>query len=491
MDTQTTKTYRIPEDNLGALQVRMAKLIRRCNRIKVIPPVLTVGAFEEIRYQNEGGFDRIRRVYTVTLESAGRPKVDGFEFVAVISPTTDEDGKFIGNVLRRVPGFDGELPPMYRSATNYCDHCKTDRRRNETFVIYGPLAHGTGFKQIGRNCLANYLGLANPEHYAALAEILIDADELCGMGEDEGFSGGCRVAERVPLDEVLIVGASAIRLYGWLSSTSAREFCKTSTADRVREWVFGGKKARDNFEHPLIATDEDKKLATDATEWLEQLQNVDGNEYLYNLSLLAKAVSVTAKNFGLAVSAINAYAREKEFAIRRNAQIEADTKSEFFGAVGDRVTIENAVILYTTTFESQFGVIHFYKMKQQNNVIVYFSSRDMTAEGWAQGQTIPVMTARIKKHENRVDNYNPQGVKQTMITRVTMPKPPKPAPTPEQKIAKKAIAKLRKIKRTLPDAGQQCNDRNEDGSKKWEYEQYQAWGVITELIFKIQQEHKI
>src|SRR5438105_2774883 len=103
-------TYKVPEQNLGTLQSRMAKLVRRCNRIKVQPPVLTVGTYEDVPYVNERGFDRIRRVFTVTLESAGRPKIDGYEFAAVISPVTDEDGKLLGNVLRMIPGFEGQLP---------------------------------------------------------------------------------------------------------------------------------------------------------------------------------------------------------------------------------------------------------------------------------------------------------------------------------------------------------------------------------------------
>lgn len=446
----TLKTYRVPEDNLGTLQARIAKLVRKCNRIKVTAPVLTVGTFEEVRYKNDAGFDRVRRVYNVTLESAGRPKINGFEFVAVISPVTDEDGKLLGNVLRRVPGFDAELPARFREATNYCDHCKTDRRRNETFVIYGPLAHGEGFRQIGRNCLANYLGLTNPEQLAALAEILIDADDLCGMSEEDGFGGGNRVAERVPLEDVLTVAASAIRLYGWLSGKAAREFEKTSTAMRVNAWVFGTSKSRKEWEFPLVATDEDKKLASDTMEWLDQLHDVDGNDYMYNLFLLARSVSVTAKNFGIAVSAINAFAKEKEFQIRRNARIEADSKSDYLGTVDERITIENAIVVYTRTFESDYGVSFFYKFKVGDNVVIYFSSREM----FSQGETIPVMTARVKAHENRVDNYNPQGVKQTVITRATIPPTAAEVAAQEaakaaQKAANKAAAELKKFMKKI------------------------------------------
>lgn len=488
MDT-TLKTYRIPEANLSTLQSRMTQLARRCIRIKVEAPKLTVGAFEDIKYRNEEGFDRVRRVYTVTLESAGRPKINGYEFAAVISPVTDEDGKLIGNVMRRVPGFEGDIPTKFREATNYCDHCKTERRRLETFVIYGPNVKGAkDYRQIGRNCLRNYLGLCDPDMLAAMAEILISADELAEMSEREGFGGG-RIMERIPMDDVLTVAASAIRLYGWLSNKSAQEHGKTSTSGRVREWIYGNVKTREAFEHKLIATDEDKALAANTYEWLQSLSIHIQDDYRYNLALLAQSVSVSSKNFGIAVSAINAYSKEKEFEIRRNARIESDSKSNFIGTVGERITLENTTVLYHTTFESQFGVSHFYKMKSQDNIIVYFASTEM----FEQGEVIPSMSARVKKHENRVDKYNPEGVKQTIITRATLPKPPKAPLTPEQKTAKKAVARLNRVRMHLPN---NANTGTHTPNGKFEYvwtgyDAYLAWSTVTELIWNIQQEHKL
>jgi hypothetical protein len=472
MDT-TLKTYRIPEANLSTLQSRMDKLARRCVRIKVEPPKLTVGAFEEVKYRNEAGFDRMRRVYTVTLESAGRPKINGYEFAAVISPVTDEDGKLIGNVMRRVPGFEGDIPEKFREATNYCDHCKTARYRLETFVI----ANEQGYRQIGRNCLANYLGLTDPSTLAAIAEILIDADELAEMSERDGFGGGS-IMERIPMDDVLTVAASAIRLYGWLSNKSAMEHGKTSTSGRVREWIYGNAKSREQWEHKLIATDEDKALAANTYEWLQSLSIHTQDDYRYNLALLAQSVSVSAKNFGIAVSAINAYSKEKEFEIRRNARIESDSKSNFMGTIGERITLENTTVLYHTTFESQFGVSHFYKMKSGDNIIVYFASTEM----FEQGEVIPSMSARVKKHENRVDKYNPDGVKQTIITRATLPKP---EPTEEQKAAKKPIAKLRRIAKTLPHTAKDIQEG------KGEYADYEAWSTVMDAIYKIEREVKL
>jgi hypothetical protein len=455
--------YRVPEANLETLKQRLAKIARRCNRIKVTPPVLIVGHPEDVEYTHHdeilGDSKRIRRYFPVTLDSTERPKIDGFEFAAVISPVTDEDGTLIGNILRMVPGSTSQLPERFRQATNHCDHCNTDRRRLETFVI----ANENGFKQVGRNCLANYLGLTNPHMLAELAQILIDADDLMGMSEGEGF-GGSYVPERFPVDEILQLAASAIRQYGWLSNKSAREFEKTSTSQLVREWALGSAKTREVFEHALSpVSDEDKALATETETWLEGLSIHTDNDYLYNLALLSQSTSATTKNFGILVSAINAYSKEKERTIRRNARIQSDVKSQFVGTIGERIVIENVIIVYATEFSSDYGVTHFYKMKAGDNLFVYFASTKM----FEQGQAIPSLTARVKSHENREDKYNPGVmVKQTVITRAKL------TPRTLSKEEKKAVAKLKRILKTIP------YSLTEDGGT----ENYEARETLGNLI---------
>jgi len=438
-------SYQVPEQNLDKLQAQITKLAVRCRRVKIQEPILTVGEFVDSPYETLDEFDckvtRVRRVYTVTLVSEGCPKISGYEFAAVISPVTDEDGHLIGNILRQVPGFEGSIPESYHDATNYCDHCKTYRRRLETFLVYGPNVKGIKvYRQIGRNCLGYYLGLADPERYASIAEVILDIADLMSMAEDDSFGGASGSVPRILLTEVLAIAAATIRLYGWLSNKSAREFDKTSTSTRVREWVFGSAKTRSQFDPQIEVTPEDKILAAATTEWMSNPDSKTDNDYLFNLNLLAKSISVASKNFGIACSAINAYSKEMEFQIRRNARIEADSKSDFIGTEGERRVFENALVVYTMSYENEFGVTHLYKMKLGDNLLVYFSSRDM---GWQQGETIPSITATIKKHETRVDKYNPEGAKQTIITRAKI------TPRELSKEEKKAIKRLKGVRKGL------------------------------------------
>src|ERR1700752_3771568 len=118
-------TYQVPEQNLDKLRAQMDKLTRRCRRAKIDAPVVTVGEYHEQEYTKRNEFDEdvkmVRRIYTVTLQSEGRPKINGYEFAAVLSPAFDESGNLLGNVMRQVPGFEGSIPERFRNADNYCD----------------------------------------------------------------------------------------------------------------------------------------------------------------------------------------------------------------------------------------------------------------------------------------------------------------------------------------------------------------------------------
>src|SRR3972149_3916096 len=88
-------------------------------------------------------------------------------------------------ILRNVPGE--TLPESWRRADQKCDHCGLIRKRNETFVV----RHEDGtLKQIGRQCIADFLGHKGPEGMLAAAEYLFSADgAACGAEDDDSLGG--------------------------------------------------------------------------------------------------------------------------------------------------------------------------------------------------------------------------------------------------------------------------------------------------------------
>ena len=430
------KTYQVPEENLSLLQMRIAKLAKRANKLNVPAPTLTVVATREIKSTFEG-ITRVRLVHGVVIAGEA-PKIAGWAFAAVLQPVMTEDGSCLGNLLRTVPGFEQAIPERYRNTGNNCDHCQTARRRNETFV----LVSDTGdWKQVGRQCLHDFLGHMSPDTYASWAEILIDAADLAGMAEDEGFGGGGSGVARFEAEEILTLGASCIRLYGFRSNKTARENGKQSTSTVVSEWIHAREEDRKKWESPLEPNDADKQQAADVFAWMQTLnQREDLNDYFYNLSLLGQGATFTTRNFGLAISAISVWAKEQEREINRIKRFAEDANSQYVGTVGVRSTFSALTLVYTQDFESDWGVSHLYKFKSsEGNILVWFSSAVLSVgNSDIEVGDVVSLVASVKKQEER------NGVKQTTITRAKI------EPRKLSKEEKKAISKLKRVLKHIP-----------------------------------------
>lgn len=432
----TPKKYEVPEENLATLRARIARLARRAVKLGSEEISLIEHSVREVTVKPENGFSFQRRIHTVSV-SGSAPRIAGWQFAAVLSPVPSETGETLGNVLRIVPGFDSAVPEKYRTAGNNCDHCHTERRRNETFVLVSDTGE---WKQVGRQCLRDFLGHASPELYASLAEILISARELCELSEGDGYFGASAV-RRWSLEEVLNVATCAVRVLGWTSRSEAKLSGGPATADDVHTWMTISGDSQRKWNKPLNVTDEDKATAQEVIAWLESLSSESSsNDYIYNLSLLGRGAVISFKEFGLACSAVPSYLRVREREINRQKRFAEDAASQFVGTVGKREAFA-VTLVYTNTFESQFGVTHLYKFKDDaGNILTWFASnryylpevdREIDA-----GDRI-VVNASVKKHETY------KGINQTVVTRCT------PYVDPA---TKKAQAKARKAQRAAEQA---------------------------------------
>ena len=436
MTPEMIEVFRVPGENLGELKSRMARLQKRAAKLNVG----SVG-FEEVGTEewregeniNSGSTTyykpgevmdvrvtvptgRVRIVHLIRVFGEA-PKLAGWEFVAVVQHLRNDSGEAIGNILRIVPGCEKKVPEKYRNAETWCDHCKTSRRRIDTFVVMNEAGET---KQVGRNCLVDFLGHASPEAYARMAEYLLDASELGRMAEGDGFGGG-RGELMADLNEVLVKTSAVIRLHGWVSRKTAMTYGKNSTSNTVSNWIFDRK--FDAKKEGLKIEERDREMATECQEWMEVLpvENVS-DEYRYSLALLGRANIIPMRNMGLACSAVSAMMRDKDREIARRAKLDMHKGSKFVGEVGARIEFD-ATLEWTFQFEGNFGVTTLYKfLDAEGNLVVWFASspfcpgpvspdRDEPNEEIEVGQRVKIM-GTIKKHEER------DGIKQTIVTRV-------------------------------------------------------------------------
>lgn len=427
-----TATYEVPASNLQWLKDQIEQLNRRARRLRVPEISISVSelpsridrearsfAARKIFFVADGDFlpagaeytGRVREWHSVTV-SGERPVLAGWHFVATLQHI-DADGELL-EVIKAVPGE--AVPTNFRGRGQICDHCKTSRRRNDTFIIRHE--QSGEHKQVGRNCLADFLGHKDPHAVASLAELLgllVSCCEQASEPNDEfwgdGTGGGLYSWS---VEYYLAYVAACIKKSGWLSRTAAREeFAAMATADEA--WLQIVNRAKIALKDRVEPSAEDKQTAEMAIEWAAGLHeskpaDVERSDYLYSINVVARAGYVTYKTIGLAASIVAAYQREREELMRRATWRDICRSSKHFGQIKKR-----EVFTLTLTgkhyLESAYGVTVLHRFVDvAGNLAVWFASSDTDTKA---GETVQIK-ATVKDHSEY------KGAAQTILTRCTI-----------------------------------------------------------------------
>lgn len=398
-DTQVeTPEYRIPKENLPELEKRLAKLDRKAAKLGCRPAKLTI-----LREETETDEDdpRLIHAYLVCTIACEPVRLNGWEFVATLQHI-NQDG--IGNIIRNISGQ--TLPDRFRDvdSTN-CDHCHTRRNRIDTFVVRNTATNS--YAQVGRNCLADFIGTKNPDDLVRRAEMIGAYDETC-RAFDGCSAGASYINTASYLEEVTAV----ISVYGWKSRTKAREdFSHDATADILRHMY--SRCVRQNVcETHLKMRDAkpDPELAEKALEWgrsglVEKAEKSPDNEYLYNLRIVTALDANEWRSDGLLASLIPAYQREMGHLAEKKAREAAEGVSKHYGELKRRYKGVNVSVISTFTSDGYYGPTHIHQIRIGNNHAVWFSTSELLDAGEY------VMDFTVKDHTEY------KGTKQTVLSR--------------------------------------------------------------------------
>jgi hypothetical protein len=345
-------------------------------------------------------------VEMATFVVLGRPPViGGWVFAATLA--WDEEA---GCITRVVPGSPEVDLSAHRATPQHCDHCRTSRRRHDTFVVVHEV---TGEQQqIGRSCLRDFLGL-DP----TTALWVIDADRTVSDDVDDVFTTHASGNPRSNVVEVLAVASACIALHGWVAKSAPG----TPTSHLVSTFFFPptqGKGREDaevlraQVEAHLAGDTKAAQRAVDTRAWV--LANTETGEYMTNLRAVLGSDTVDmVRNLGLAVSAVSAYGRaqgrEIERAERAAAQAAAPA-SVHVGAVKERLrNLPLTLSRHPMFFDGEYGTSTLLQFTDEaGNVFKWFASG--TRDTFAQGDKVTV-TGTVKAHEVY------QGQAQTALTR--------------------------------------------------------------------------
>jgi hypothetical protein len=390
--------YRINVSRMEDFMKKINRLNNKAVKMNCSPIIITTLGQCVILIDKKTGEQEIYNVVTISGEA---PKFNGWTFISKLEHT------IAGNIVRNVPSH--ESPVMYRTTDAVCDHCKSRRKRKETFVLLSD--EGT-YMQVGRNCIADFLGHTDPENYGKWFDLLDQATEEAT--DSSGGSGGERYFD---LNTYMGYVVECIERFGFVSGTYAREQREyhdrhiESTSSRALRHMLPPRnkdeaKARD-FDSPCTESFERAKLVS---EWGKSLKDrPELNDYLHNLTVIANIGSVSWDKMSFAASMASAYQKELDniVYVARVAKEKAEKPvSEYVGTEGVRadftVTVKKVI-----KFETDYGVTKFHIMEDENrNNLVWFSSnKELDAE------TTYTLKATVKEHKMY------ENEKQTVLTR--------------------------------------------------------------------------
>lgn len=393
MKTEIVNVY-----NMATFEDKIARLNKKAVKLNLTP--IEYRIMGDLTKSVENSFlERITYVIGKEIEITFEDeiKIDGnWNLVAALDHKE--------NLIKVVPNM--VLPELYRERGNICDHCNISRIRNDTFV----LVNGNGeYKQIGRNCLAEFLGI-DPQRFLSQWEM----DENLNDTIDED-NKSARATLAVDLQSFLTVTNAVIRAFGWISSSSAyAEVGKVATVSHVREAIFfDDLKNAFGKKMDLTVLEEDREIGKTVFEWMKQLGDRKGlNDYLFNLASIGENGFVSSKSSGFAASAIIAYRKETEEVSSANGNANGNVLT-YVGKVGDKISL-CVKYIKSVDFDSQYGwqSIHTFKTIE-GNIVCWKTSSSASDLGINIGNDYR-MTATVKS----LDSW--KGIPQTHVIRAKL-----------------------------------------------------------------------
>lgn len=385
-------TYLIPTANLPTLIKRLERIAKAAAKLD---QDFLYAQMRTLTQPHPEDRRRLLELTAVTIR-AETPRLAGWAFVGALQHA---EGAVI---LRAAPSE--TIPARYRTASpDHCDHCQKLRRRKDTYIIQH--CETGEYKQVGKSCLRDFLGHANPHRVAAHLTSLIDLDqEIC-----EASTGYASDDYLPTLTAYLAQAAACIDADGWVSRARSREMADLGTfVEATADWAWhhfvgcSDRTCRDRHLHP---SEQNHQEAKAAAEWAGALQP-SSSDYLWNVLQVAEIGYVDARTAGIAASIITAYRREQ----RRAAKAVAQGTSEHFGKIKER-SVWTLTLTYRTSWQGPYGTTYLYRFRDQDgNVAVWFATRSQDLDCH---KTYGVK-GTIKDHSVR------DGVKQTVLTRCSV-----------------------------------------------------------------------
>lgn len=390
--------YEIQTIYLQRLRERLEKLQRVALKLNVPPLELTVS---EVYVKNvkKGEMEFPAEFVRVKI-SGNPPQLSDWQFVARIDHTDN------GNIINTMRGFEGQIPPSFRESGPVCEHCNINRRRNNTYLVRNVKTNE--FKQVGGECMKDFIGHADPQKYASMLDSLSLALREIESDSKDSESMGSREPQIYPTEDALATASAVIRKFGYQPSSTSLPtgqvvfYILYPMNREIQEYV------NELFKSGFSVDDDDYKVANEVIEWGKSL-NDPSNNYLQNLKVILAGPYVSMKHLNYLSSAIVAK-KKIEGSLPPKKDNAERKESNFIGTIGQKVLLK-VIMGSKRIVESQYGDSTMFFLSDDNGNKYTIFSTAHEINNIEEGTSF-ILLATVKDHYS-----NPKGFKSTTLAR--------------------------------------------------------------------------
>lgn len=416
-----TKTYMIPEENVENLEKKFNAAARKIHKINpALEPTMTednhtVVLVRKIELRpcdcrSERTVKRVpyeaRKVELKIPEEAVFAE-NNWAFGGSVEPS-GVDGKNFVNINLSGNDFGFVVPPKYFTANACtCDYCKTNRKRNKTYLVVN---RETGeWKQLGKECLKLFVAGIDVDAIATFESFIKEAEDAANPGDEFFYN---RRFKFVKVADAIALAYAVYCERGYLATRdsvgNSNDLCNKNIVQRKLAQQYGYNNDFLNITDSIRGKIDVMTFKTDINveDVISDVEQLPDDTYDNNLKVIVANEYVPLDKLGLLASIPKAIKRYKEEKKRQEEREKLAAESNYLGSVGEKISVNFVFGREVACCETQFGLLHIYEFKDANGNTVVWKS--------GSGKNIPesgIVSGTVKAHEE----YN--GVKQTIILR--------------------------------------------------------------------------
>lgn len=366
--------FMIHEDKLSEFKTKIEKLNKRAKKLNLPEVKYEIGRGEKRKYKHS---HMVYFVYEVSVDHSDIV-INGYRLTAKIKHLP-------GGAIMQHTYNPNDSQPDWKAMFphTYCMHCKTNRLRNNLYVIQ----HNETkvYSQIGSTCVDDFFGNGDAVTIASYLEYL---SELGNEDPDEYAERYPRTSNIYTTDDVLNAALTHLEENGYVSKRDAEgSTTKVATVARVTEMLYSGEQIK-------------KYNLDEVREWLNvKVSTMKGNDFVYNLTSQLGVEFISLLHIGCLVYAAQMWKM-------RNSDT-VNGINQHFGKLGEKVTITGTVKRVISSC-GYYGTTNGIFIETENGLAVTWTSSSNLVNYCKQNANVTIK-GTIKEHTV----YN--GTKQTVL----------------------------------------------------------------------------